>query len=73
MLSSEDTNQEYWSVVANIKREQPYGAGGIEIRNGTKQFKGGAKVYIIGSYPGMCDSLKFVQTKSSKWCVYDHI
>jgi hypothetical protein len=57
VLSSEDTTPEYWSVVANIKRELPYGEGGIETRNGTKQFKGGAKVYIIGSYPGMCDSL----------------
>ncbi len=57
MLSTEDTTQEYWSVVANIKQEIPYGEGGAETRIGTKQFKGGAKVHIVGSYPGMCDSL----------------
>ena len=57
MLTTKDTTQEYWSVVANIKREIPYGEGGTETRIGTKQFKCGAKVYIIGSYPGMCDSL----------------
>lgn len=57
MLTKKESNQEYWSVVANIKREIPYGEGGAETRIGTKQFKGGAKVYIVGSYPGMCESL----------------
>ena len=48
---------EHWGITANIKRELPFGEGGKETRIGTKQFRGGAKVYIVGSYPGMCDSL----------------
>ena len=52
-----ETVTEYWGITANIKRELPFGEGGKEIRIGTKQFRGGAKVYIIGTYPGTCDSL----------------
>ena len=48
---------EHWGITANIKRELPFGEGGKETRIGTKQFRGGAKVYIVGCYPGMCDSL----------------
>ncbi len=48
---------EYWGITANIKPELPYGEGGQEVRIGTKQFRGGAKVYIVGCYPGMCESL----------------
>jgi hypothetical protein len=57
VVDSQDAENDYWSIVANIKREIPYGEGKTETRIGTKQFKGGAKVYIVGSYPGMCDSL----------------
>lgn len=57
LLTKEQPIKEYWSIVANIKSEIPYGAGGNETKVGTKQFKGGAKVYIVGSYPGMCESL----------------
>ncbi len=52
-----DVLTEHWGITANIKRELPFGEGGKETRIGTKQFRGGAKVHIVGSYPGMCDSL----------------
>nr|GFD56498.1 hypothetical protein [Tanacetum cinerariifolium] len=39
--------ESYWTAVANIVRERPYGPGGAEIRLGTKHFAPGAKVYII--------------------------
>ncbi len=43
-----------WCVVANIKREHPFGQGGIDTKSGTKQFRGGTKVYIGGCYAGTC-------------------
>lgn len=46
-----------WCVVANIKREHPFGEGGIETKSGTKQFRGGTKVYIGGCYAGTCDGV----------------
>lgn len=35
----------------------PYGPGSSETKTGTRQFKGGANVRIIGSFPGSCDGL----------------
>lgn len=46
-----------WCVVANIKREHPCGPEGSEIKSGTRQFRGGTKVYIAGCFPGTCDSV----------------
>ena len=46
-----------WCVVANIKREHPFGEGGIETKSGTRQFRGGTKVYIGGCYAGTCDGV----------------
>jgi hypothetical protein len=46
-----------WCVVANIKREHPYGPGGAETKVGTRQFRGGTKVYIAGCYAGTCDGV----------------
>lgn len=46
-----------WSVVANVKREHPFGPGGVETKIGTRQFRGGAKVYIAGCFPGPCDAV----------------
>lgn len=43
-----------WCVVANVKREHPYGPGGEETNIGTRQFRGGTKVYIAGCYAGTC-------------------
>lgn len=50
-------NDGIWCVVANIKREHPFGPGGRETKIGTRQFRSGAKVYIAGCYPGTCDGL----------------
>lgn len=52
-----ETESGLWCVVANIKRDHPYGPGGTESKSGTRQFRGGAKVYIAGCNPGMCDSV----------------
>lgn len=49
-----------WTAVANIVRERPYGPGGAEIRLGTKHFAPGAKVYIIGWFPGTCERITVV-------------
>ena len=46
-----------WCVVANVKREHPIGPGGAEQRSGTRQFRGGTKVYIAGCYAGTCDGV----------------
>jgi hypothetical protein len=50
----------YWTAVANIISERPYGPGGIETRNGTKHFRPGAKVYIIDWFPGTCDAVTVI-------------
>lgn len=56
-IKSEDIgiNQDeaIWCIVANIIKERPYGPGGIEKKRGTKHFRPGAKVYIVGWYAGM--------------------
>src|SRR5215472_17190729 len=57
---SVEKETEIWSVVANIVDERPYGPGGIEKKKGTKHFPGGAKVYVIDSFPGECDSVVVV-------------
>jgi hypothetical protein len=54
---NKSTGEGIWCVVANIKRDHPYGPGGAELRSGTRQFRGGTKVYIAGCYAGMCDSV----------------
>jgi hypothetical protein len=46
-----------WCVVANVKRLHPFGPGGNESKSGTRQFRGGTKVYIAGCWPGTCDAV----------------
>ncbi|QEH34513.1 hypothetical protein OJF2_30530 [Aquisphaera giovannonii] len=53
----EATTEGVWAIVANIKKEHPYGPGGVETRIGTRQFRGGTKVYIAGCFPGTCDAV----------------
>ena len=48
---------EYWSVVANLKKQLPYGPEGKETRFGTQKFKAGAKIQIVGAYPGTCENI----------------
>jgi hypothetical protein len=53
----EPTPEGVWSIVANIKKEHPFGPGGAETKIGTRQFRGGTKVYIAGCFPGTCDAV----------------
>lgn len=54
---TEQINNGRWCIVANIKKEIPFGPGGEEMRSGTKLFKAGARVSIIGGYHGFCESI----------------
>jgi hypothetical protein len=64
-----------WCVVANIKREHPFGPAGAEVRVGTRQFRGGTKVYIAGCFAGSCDGVIAIglHRKSRRYitCVVD--
>ncbi|WP_406863657.1 hypothetical protein ABZO31_25805 [Streptomyces sp. HUAS MG47] len=42
-------------MAANVVAWRRWGDFGQELRPGTKAFKGGAKVYVIGTYPGFGD------------------
>ncbi len=44
--------QPVWLVAANVVAWRRCGAGGQELRPGTKCFKGGAKVYVADAYWG---------------------
>lgn len=46
-----------WLITANVLQERKCGEGGIESRRGTKHFRGGAKVYVIGAHWGQCESV----------------
>lgn len=66
---AEAAPEAYWTAVANVIRERPYGPGGAEMRFGTKHFAPGAKVYIIDWYAGMCERIVVVgmHRKSKKF------
>jgi hypothetical protein len=49
-----------WLITATVVKERPYGPGGEETRIGTKHFRGGAKVYVIGAHWGMCESVTVI-------------
>ena len=49
--------QEYWCIVANIKKSIPYGTGGAESKSGLRKFKAGARVEIVGAYYGAGDAI----------------
>ncbi|WP_250292867.1 hypothetical protein [Streptomyces atroolivaceus] len=42
-----------WLTAANVVRWRRYGEGGQELRPGTKSYRGGSKVYVIGTYAGV--------------------
>ncbi|MFB9393114.1 hypothetical protein ACFPM3_13890 [Streptomyces coeruleoprunus] len=42
-----------WLIAANVVRWRRYGDMGQELRPGTKAYRGGAKVYVVGTYGGM--------------------
>jgi hypothetical protein len=56
-LANGSPDEGLWCIVANIKKEHPFGPGGAETKIGTKQFRGGTKVYIAGCHPGTCASV----------------
>ncbi|MEU9462148.1 hypothetical protein ACFVZJ_07900 [Streptomyces sp. NPDC058322] len=47
------TPEPVWLVAANVVLWRRYGDLGQELRPGTKAYRGGAKVYVVGTYPGM--------------------
>lgn len=61
--------QELWAAIANVKDVCHKGPGGAEERNGTTHFRGGAKVFVIDAFWGMCDAVTVVgqHRKSRKW------
>lgn len=52
-VRADGTPEPLWLVVANVVRWRRYGDGGQELRPGTKACRGGAKVYVVDTYPGM--------------------
>ncbi|WP_406465001.1 hypothetical protein OHB07_29065 [Streptomyces sp. NBC_00111] len=44
--------EQSWLIAANVVRWRRYGDGGQELRPGTKSYRGGSKVYVIGSHAG---------------------
>ncbi|MDB5347071.1 MAG: hypothetical protein JWP89_5448 [Schlesneria sp.] len=57
MIDQLPNDEGVWCVVANIKRDHPYGSGGLDSKSGTRQFRGGTKVYIAGCFAGTCDGV----------------
>ena len=73
---ADDNHQEgVWCIVANIKKEHPFGPGGEETKIGTRQFRGGSKVHIAGCFPGSCDAVVCIglhrRTRRFITCVVD--
>ncbi|MEE1735850.1 hypothetical protein [Streptomyces sp. BE147] len=48
----ESAPEAVWLVAANVVRWRRYGDLGQELRPGTKAYRGGTKVYVIGTHPG---------------------
>lgn len=44
-------------ATASVLKEVRCGVGGVDLKRGTRHFRGGAKVYIIDNYPGTCESV----------------
>ena len=53
-------SETYWTAVANVVADRPYGPGGAETRPASKHFAPGAKVYIIDYFPGTCDRVMVI-------------
>ncbi len=49
-----------WSLVASVRDRTPVGPDGVDERSRTKHFRPGAKVYVVGWYPGLCRSVVVV-------------
>ncbi|WP_330334198.1 hypothetical protein OHS33_33640 [Streptomyces sp. NBC_00536] len=63
-----------WLVAANVVWWRRYGAGGQQLRRGTKSFRGGAKVYVMDSHwgPGSEQSTVIGRERNTgRWIVID--
>lgn len=62
-----------WLVAANVVRWRRYGPGGQELRPGTKAYRGGAKVYVVDTYPGMAHEqvTTIGQARTGRWITVD--
>ena len=69
MESASSPPLELWAATANVKEVCHKGPGGAEEHNGTKHFRGGAKVFVIDAFWGVCDAVTVVgqHRKSRKW------
>jgi len=65
--------EQVWSAVGNIVAQHSFGHGGLETKFGTKQFRPGARVYIVNAYWGMCESVTVIglPRKSGKYILID--
>jgi len=50
--SVEEEIESYWCVIANLMRDCPSGEAVSGVSSGTRLFRGGAKVHVIGMYRG---------------------
>ncbi|MFJ6509938.1 hypothetical protein ACIQMO_22475 [Streptomyces sp. NPDC091406] len=62
-----------WLVAANVVRWRRYGDGGQELRPGTTSYRGGAKVYVVDTYPGMAHEqvTTIGQARTGRWITVD--
>jgi hypothetical protein len=58
-LDKENEIVPFWCATASVKGENMFGAEHLK-KKGTKHFRGGAKVYIVDAYWGMCDSVTVI-------------
>ncbi|MFI5979918.1 hypothetical protein ACIBEA_03470 [Streptomyces sp. NPDC051555] len=71
---SSGTPEPVWLVSANVVWWRRYGAGGQQLRSGTKSFRGGAKVYVSAVHwgPG-ADKITVIgrERHTGRWIVID--
>ncbi|MEU4923870.1 hypothetical protein AB0G29_31525 [Streptomyces parvus] len=62
-----------WLVAANVVRWRRYGDGGQELRPGTTSYRGGAKVYVVDTYPGMAHEqvTTIGRARTGRWITVD--
>ena len=46
-----------WCVIANVVQERSFGPQGADTRSGTRAFRAGAKVHIVGAHHGTCETV----------------
>jgi len=58
-----------WAAIANVKKVCHKGPSGEEEHNGTTHFRGGARVYVIDAFWGLCNAVTVIgqHRKSRKW------